>query len=386
MYFPLLAPQVLTNVISQQAAVSEWILNLFGVNHGTDNADPLFNSETDVEKGKNVLNFGHGRNGSYNVFNNSRKVAKGRAPGAPAAKSSLSPIASVQFTYPRLYDSIELLAETFHNLGLIDNPTQRDTMGRRMIAMQTNVKAQECANWRKAALVGALRSTLKANKDGESWDWSFSNGFDVSNQLPAGNKSKLNMLGAGNIIGATWATAGTDINAHLDGINTAFQKLCGGTLRAAIIPSNVWSAICNNDHIRGIAGIANPPFSYLEVKHEDKVATTMKNVKVAKLVSQPQMTFYITDEVIDLADGVQPLVPNNFGIFLGCEPDDGTVSFYEGSEPVAEYDGGPETQRTGFSSWVVKKADPTATRVYYLDNAMPVLHVPNAIAYGELIF
>ncbi|XZE18809.1 hypothetical protein SH449x_004114 [Pirellulaceae bacterium SH449] len=386
MYFPLLAPQVLTNVISQQAAVSEWLLNLFGVNHGADTSDPLFDSENDIAKGVNVLNFGHGRNGAFNVFNNSRTVAKGRAPGTAAAQSGLQDVKTVPFTYPRMYDSIRLLAETFHNLGLISDPAQRDLMGRRMIEMQTRVKAQQAANWRKAALIGSLRSVLKARKVGEDVNWSFTTGQEVSNQIPAGNLGQLNMLGAGNIISATWANAGTKINDHLDGINTGFQKLCGGALRAGILPGNVWSAIIGNDQIRGLAGIANPPFETLKVDINNKVAVTMKNVKIAKIVSQPQATFYITDEHVVLDDGEQQIVPAGKGIFCGFEPDDGTVAIYEGSEPVAEFDGGPETLRTGFSSWYVKKSNPTATEVYFLDNAMPVIHVPTAIAFADLIF
>lgn len=386
MYFPLLAPQVLTNVISQQAAVSEWILNLFGVNHGADVSDPLFDSETDVAKGANVLNFGHGRNGAFSVFDNSRRVAKGRAPGTAAAQSGVQDVGQVPFTYARMYDSIRLLAETFHNLGLINDPAQRDLMGRRMIEMQTRVKAQEAANWRKAALIGSLRSTLRARRAGEDVHWSFTTGNSVSQQIPAGNLGQLNMLGAGNIISASWANPATRINDHLDGINTGFQRLCGGALKASIIPGNVWSAIIGNDQIRNLAGIANPPFETLKVDVNSKVAVTMKNVKIAKIVSQPQCTFYVTDENVILDDGEQSIVPTGTGMFFGFEPDDGTVAVYEGSEPVAEYDGGPETLRTGFSSWYVKRSNPTATEVFFLDNAMPVIHVPRAVAFANLIF
>lgn len=388
MYFPLLAPQVLTNVISQQAAVSEWLLNLFAVNMGTENDDPLFDPDNDIRKGENGLNFGHGRQGQFNVMNNSRKVAKGRSPGTAAAQSANAPIGAFPFTYPRMYDSIKLLAETFHNLGLIDNPAQRDIAGRRMIELQTKVKAQECANWRKAALIGSLRGSLYAKQNGESWDYSFNPSgatFEVSNQIPAANKTALNMLGAGNILAANWATATTNINDHLDKINEAFQRKTGGALRAIICPSNVWNAVINNDFIRANAGIANAPFVDLSHEVPTKLATRAKNVKIARLIANPQLTFYVTDEVVELADGVQKIVPNGKAIFLGFEPDDGTVAMYEGSEPVAEYDGGPKTVRTGFSSWAVERSNPTATEVFFLDNAMPVIHIPEAVAFGDVI-
>ena len=388
MYFPVLAPQVLTHAISQQAAVSEWILNLFGVNVGGSEGDALFNPEKDVVKGANCLHFGHAREGSFSVVNNSRKVAKGRAPGAPHAQSGVAEVGTVPFVYPRMADKISLLAEKFNNIGQIENPAQRDEMGMRMIALQTQIKAQEAANWRKAALIGALRGALYAKKDGESWDYSFSSSgnIEVSSQLASGNKAKLNMLGAGDIIAASWSTASTNINAHLSGINTAFQRLCGGALRAVICPSGIWDYVIANDYIRQGAGTSNPPFEMLMHQVPAKLAGVSKNLKIARLNTHPNCTWYVTDEAVEMVDGQTQIVPAGKAIFLGFEPDDGTVAMYEGSEPVAEYDGGPETNRIGFSSWSVKKADPTRTDVYFLDNAMPVIHNPNAVAYGDLVF
>ena len=387
MFFPMLAPKVVCNVISQQAATSAWLLNLFGVNHGGEEADPLFDSDTDVAKGENVLNVGHGRQGAFNIVDNSRKVAKGTAPGSAASQSTIANFGAVPFTYPRMHDSIRLLAETFSNLGTIENPAMRDAMGRRMIEIQTKVKAQEAANWRKAALIGALRSTLFAARDGENWNWSFSAGIPVSNQVPAGNKTQLNMLGAGNIIGTTWANVASPIVQQLGLINAGFQQLCGGALRGIICGNAVWQNVLKNTDVKAVAGIANTPFVNLKFEGSPKLASTMKNVKIAQLVSEPQLTFYITDEVVELGDGtVQKVCPDTQAIFLGFEPDDGTVAMYEGSEPISEYDGGPMSVRTGFNSWMVDKSNPTCKEVYFLDNAMPVIHVPNAVAVGTVVF
>jgi hypothetical protein len=387
MYFPILAPNVVSNVISQQAATSSWLLNLFGVNHGGTAQDPLFEPDTDVAKGENVMFLGHGRNGAFNIVDNSRKVAKGTAPGAPASKSSIAVIGSQPFTYPRMHDSIRLLAETFHNLGMIENPAQRDLMGRRMIEVQTKVKAQEAANWRKAALIGALRNTLRAVKDGEDWNWSYTSGMVVSAQIPAGNTLQLNMLGAGNIVGTTWANAAAPITSNLGSINAGFQQLCGGALRGIICSNAVWQNVIRNTAVREVAGLSSAPFETLTFEGSPKLASTMKNVKMAKLISDPQLTFYVTDEVVELGDGTsQKICPDTQAIFLGFTPDDGTIAMYEGSEPIAEYDGGPMTQRSGFSSWVVPKSNPTATEVFFLDNAMPVIHVPNAVAIGTVVF
>lgn len=387
MFFPILAPNVVSNVISQQAATSQWLLNLFGVNHGGDASDPLFEPDTDIPKGENVLNLGYGRHGAFNIVDNSRKVAKGTAPGAPAAQSVLANVGGIPFTFPRMHDSIKLLMETFSNLGTIENPAQRDLMGRRMVELQTKIKAQEAANWRKAALIGALRSTLFALKDGEDYNWSFTGGISVSNQIPAGNKTQLDMLGAGNIIGTTWANVASPIIQQLGLINAGFQQLCGGALRGIICPNAIWQNVLKNTDVKAVAGIANTPFINLKFEGSPKLAATMKNVKIAQLVSEPQLTFYITDEVVELWDGTTAKVcPDTQAIFLGFEPDDGTVAMYEGSEPISEYDGGPMSTRTGFNSWMVDRSNPTCKEIFFLDNAMPIIHVPKAVAIGTVVF
>jgi hypothetical protein len=50
-----------------------------------------------------------------------------------------------------------------------------------------------------------------------------------------------------------------------------------------------------------------------------------------------------------------------------------------GSEPIAEYDGGPESVRVGLSAWSKKTSNPTATEAYVLDNCLPVNHDPHSI-------
>jgi hypothetical protein len=59
---------------------------------------------------------------------------------------------------------------------------------------------------------------------------------------------------------------------------------------------------------------------------------------------------------------------------------------YEGSEPIAEYDGGPETVKVGFQAWSTKTSNPTNTNVFVLDNALAVNHVPDSIIYATPVF
>lgn len=374
----LLSPQVLTDVISQQAASSDWLATLFGVQPG----------------GKNVRNYGHGREGSFNIFDNTRKVGKGRAPGTAAARSAPNPIGKVTFTYPRLYDSVPLSAEVLHNLGRIDNPSVRDRAGADMISRQTGYLGQLAGNWRKAMLMGTLRDSLYLGFNGDDQFFQFSTdtpAVQLSSQIPSGNKDKLDMLGGGDILATSWATTTTDIPGHIGQINAAFQQLCGGHLAAVICGTKVWNAVIKNEHVRNSHGSSNQPFVVLERDAlEPSVARTMKNVYRARLSVYPDVIWYITDEGLDIgapgSEAYTKIVPDNYAMFCGFEPDDGTLICYEGSEPVAEYDGAPESVKVGLNAWSVKRANPTTTDLFVLDNALTVLQVPKAMAYGLCIY
>lgn len=374
----LLAPQVLTEVVSQVAASSDWLANLFGVAPG----------------GRNVLNYGHGREGAYHVYNHVRKVAKGRAPGMSAGTRGAQGIGRVSFTYPRMFDSVSLLAETLHNLGRIDNPAVRDTAGANMISLQTKTLGELAANWRKAQIMGALRDSLYVGVSGDDEYFSLSSSNTLARinfQMPSGNKSQLNMLGDGNIIDASWAVNNTNIPLHLGKINAAFQRLCGGHLAACVCDATTWNRVITNDVVAETHGTANQPFRVLERDELDPVlGNTMKNVYRARLNVYPDIIWYITDEGLEIgkpgSETFEKIVEPNKVAFIGFEPGDPTLACYEGSEPVAEYDGAAETLKVGLSSWAVKRANPTQTELFVLDNALIVNHIPNSIAYGTVIF
>lgn len=378
----LLHPQVLTNTISQVAASSDWLLNLFGVQPG----------------GKNVLNFGHGREGAYHIYNHTRKVAKGRAPGTAAGRRAPNAMGKVNFTYPRMHDSVPLLAEVLHNLSKIDDPAVRDAAGAQMISRQTDTLGELAANWRKAMLMGILQDSLYHHVSGDDEWFAFSDGsgsgtaaIQLNGRMPAGNKSKLNMLGAGDILSASWATNTTNIPLHIGQINAAFQQLCGGHLAAVIVNAKVWNYVINNNYVAAIHGSANAPFRVLERDSLDPmIANTMKNTYRAVLNVYPDVVWYITDEGLDIgapgSETYTKIVDDTHAIFVGFQPDSGVIACYEGSEPIAEYDGAPETVKYGLNAWSVKRSNPTQTELFVLDNALIIPQVPAAHAYGLVVY
>jgi hypothetical protein len=214
--------------------------------------------------------------------------------------------------------------------------------------------------------------------------------YRINFNMPAGNQSQLDMLGDGDIIDMSWDNPVAEIPKHLGNVNAAFQELYGGRLENILCTENVWQNVIQNDNVASQGGIAQTPFRTFQRVVGVREDGSPLNVQVGELGCRPGLLWYITDEGVDIgAEGSETFtkyIGDNDVAFLPSPRLPGVFGLMEGSEPIAEFDGGPETVKTGFETWSVKKANPTKTVLYALDNAMAVNHIPNATAYGTVIF
>lgn len=371
-------PQVLTEVISERIEASGALLREFGLQPG----------------GPNEVNMGHGRLGAYHVFNNTLKTAAGTLPGTAASRMAPQIASKIPFEYPRMHASINLLAEQINNIGRIDDPATRDKAGAKMISLQTGYLAQLSANWRTAMLVGLLRDSLYYKVVGSGWYWQYSNSGSngqISYGVPASNKTQLNMLGAGNIIGTTWATTTTaDIPSNLFGIHAGFQKLCGSGLKTVITKSQIWSLVIKNDAVQEAHGTSGPPFEI--ISKDTAKGPDGKEVQTyrARLSFIPWVDWLITDEGLEVGEPGNevwtPHIADNTAVFLGSPVTPNDIACYIGGEPIAEYDGGPKTEKFGFNAWAREISNPTSTELFTLDNALITTHIPSNMAIGTVVF
>lgn len=380
----MLRPQVLTRVVNR--IVGEWdaILNFMGAQPG----------------GFNERSFGHGRVGNYHVYNRTRKIGVGRAPGTAAARSDPQGFTNVPFVYPRMHDSVSLLAEYYHNLSQIADPRMRDQAGADMIRRQTTTLGQKGANWRTAMVVGMLKDSLYTHQDGDDWYWNYTSSGNlqqVSFGMPAGNKNQLNMtdragnsIYSGNVIDTSWANSGADIPLHIQRIDAARREQGVGPLRHVHLTSLQWQNVINNDAVVSQAGIATTPFQVFEREFGRNPDGTVKSEKIGRLASCPGVDWHISDEGLELgapgSETFQKHWEDTACVFMGDPQLPDAFTLMLGSEPIAEYDGGAETVRTGMSSWSVKTSNPTATQLFILDNALIVNHDPYSVAYGTVEF
>ena len=375
-YLDILRPNLFTQVVKQVVGSADPILNFMGFQPG----------------GFNEKFMGHGREGVYHIYDDSRKVAKGRAPGTPAGRSSKQPMKAVAFTYPRMHDSVSLQAEFFHNIARISDPTQRDEAGKDMIMRQAATLAQKAANWRIAMTVGMLRDSLYYHEEGDDWFWNYTSTSalaQVNFRVPAGNKTQLNMtdragtsVHSANILDLPWDNAGANIPLQIAKINQARSVQGVGPVRNIFVNSVMWANVIANDHLAAYAGTSNAPFKTYQREIGQRPDGTALHEYVGDFNVLPGITWHITDEGLELWDAANDVytftkhIPDTMALMMGEPNASQKYTCYLGSEPIAEYDGGPETVRVGTSAWTKKTSNPTSTECYVLDNALAVPHDP----------
>jgi hypothetical protein len=156
---------------------------------------------------------------TYRIFNATRTVPTFRAPGVGPGTVAANPMGQASVVCARMHDKIPLSYEMLNNLSPMVGPnSQIDNMGQNYIKQQTTFLAQKFAKGVEMMTAGMMRDSLYLVQSGDDWLPTFTApdnlttfGFQVNFQIPAGNKNQLNMLGAGNIIGTSWANIGAPI-------------------------------------------------------------------------------------------------------------------------------------------------------------------------------
>lgn len=280
----VLSTQVTTRVVSREAGANHYLLQLFGM----------------VPGGRNERQVGH-RQFGYDIFNDTRTVAQGRLPGVAAGTATRQAVGRVQGVFPRMNEKLILLAEELHNFRVLGGPNSIfDNRGVQYTLRQQRYMGQRAGNWRMALLAGMLRGGLiYAHQSGDSVYYDFTStgaSWTIDWQMPAGNKTQLDITGGGDIITGTWATTTNDIPLMLNNINAALQQVVGTILGTIICPINVWQAVINNDYVQSLAGISNPPFTQQERVVGRSNNGLPQTVILGRIAAVPWIDWIITNE------------------------------------------------------------------------------------------
>lgn len=187
------------------------------------------------------------------------------------------------------------------------------------------------------------------------------------------------MLGAGNILNADWATAGTDIPKHLHQINAALVQLTGLGLAHVVLTSVGWQYLVNNTKVQAQGGSANVVFDSLQRVGAGEFSVVLRAL--------PWVTFHVIDYGLDVWSGSSEtfakLIPDTHAAFFP-EPSRRWAQFLEGSEIVTEGPNGPKSEQYGFHPFAYPVHDPSGWNLSAVFNGIPALYLPEAVAFGKI--
>ncbi len=387
----ILSPFMIKERISRLALADTSLQTLMGYNLGVGSlVDESLNGALMFEPGDvtadgapragNVTDW-PGRTGTYDIFNNTREIASARVPGQASARRKPQAVGRVDFTIPRSAETMPLTLEDIHNRRRIGGPSSElDTGGQVYVSFQEKYIAQKFANMVEFQTAAMFRGSYSFTQNGDDLEQTFTGGqTTIDYQIPAGNKSRLDMLGAGNILNANWNVDGSDIPGQLANINKAFVQLTGLGLFNIIINSTTWEDVKNNTAVHTQGGSANVVF--------EESIRTRPGVYTATLRGLPHFTWHIVDTVLDVWDGSAftptQLIPDDRAVFMP-NPASDWVEYQRGAEYVVEGPTGSPVLRQGFYPYAYPTHDPAGWNLVAVMNGFPALKVPKALAFGTI--
>jgi hypothetical protein len=189
-----------------------------------------------------------------------------------------------------------------------------------------------------------------------------------------------------NIIGASWATASTDIPAQLIGVSAGFQQGVGEPLSRIYLDATTWLYVLQNDKVRQLAGSSNKPFADFTMTADTSEDGSKTGLMEGRIVGLPWLRWFIYDGGINLGSAgttYTRLLPDSYCTFM-IEPDRLWFQGVEGSEVVLENDLASPQEVYGFHAWMMRKADPARFELHTLQNFGLELNIPKAIAWARV--
>ena len=375
----LMQTPVITRVVSRIRTPLSLFLNFFGMSPGG-------------AASQNVS----GRHLGWDIFDKTRLIAEGRAPGTGPSTVQRKAVGHVSAVAYRAHEKITLLhEEIFRTRPLGQQFGVVDLNGQNYINHQIQYLTQRFRNSREFMISRMLRGGFGVLQSGESWTpvELGAGTFDVSYDIPATHKSQLDMGTGSDIIGTTWSNAAAPIIGDVLAINKSFERLHGRALRHIFINSTMFAHLLANTELKNVGGTAYRIFDSLsarQLKSEEGIPDSGFDVVFRGL---PLQTFHVYDGVLnvnkttdsDTVANTSLFIPDTAAIFMP-EPSRDWVGWINASEYVKENVMDAGRQVFGFHSWSTNTIDPAGIELKMLDNGLPVLYVPKCIAYGTCVF
>jgi len=365
----ILSAPVVTRVISQIKTPQTRFMDFYGLRPGGPNTDSP-----------------GGHHAGWDIFDRTRTIATGRAPGVGPATTIPKAVGHVSAAIYRAHEKMPLLDEKlFRTRPLGGQWGQIDDRGQQYVRNQERYLSQRLMNNREFMVSRMFRGSFQLLNSGDDWIPVDSGGtFTVDYRIPAGNKTKLDLLGAGDIIAASWATSSTDVIGHCLKINAAFEQLHGWPLRHVWIDSTVLGYLMVNEGLKAAAGTANVVFSDWRTSPQVSAEGIPDTGYEVVFRGLPWLRFHSYDAGLDVNGTFTKFIDGTHAIFT---PDPGDwCGAIEGSEIVRENIMAAGTEQYGMYAWTEPCTQPAGFELLTVDNFLPALYVPKCVCYGLVVY
>lgn len=338
---------------------------------------------------------------TYDIYDNVRTVSNARSPAAPAGTIAANPVGKNTVTLATFKEMLPLEYNQLIQIRTLGkSATDRDAMGATYIENQVRTLRQRADNLREF-LTGSIFQGGKYGFffNGDDWvpTYDTTNAqlnvdlkYDSGNVLTGGSFAAGLQMGTGsNIITASWATASTDIPAHLDLIGSAFQDLVGAPLSRVYCGTDVWSNVINNDKVRQVAGTANISAEFAQEQDRGPDGQLTGFIK-CRLKARPWVEWWVWDGSLRVATtnastfANVKLMPRNYATFMVDPNIVPWLKLSEGSEYIADNDWDDPVERFGFYAWAQRKANPARVWYHTHQNVGLKCYMPKGIAYARV--
>ncbi len=316
----------------------------------------------------------------YKKIEGTRKTARLIQYGAPSKRRAQSGVTEVPV---KLMHSAE---HQFHEpstlLNLLSPNGAKQKLGQAEISRQVKDFKQIYTNLRMCAIYSIFRfGAIYFDGDGNLLPTSSSAVTTIDLQIPAGNKGQLDALGAGAIIAASWATAGTAIHTQIKNLRVAARKLTGYPLVHAFYGTSILDYFLGNTKLKellnrnqnfqaataggdipnGLLGFQWHPIS--EAFFEDNDGTNQDWFGTDTVVFTPEPS----PEWWEVIEGSYP-VPTDIGRVSG-----------DASSAL-----GQVMEVNGMFSYATVESDPVTIKHVAGDTFLPIPKVPKAMFLADV--
>lgn len=344
-----------------------------------------FQSRMNMQAGGSMVRRQPNRNGTYDIYDSTRRLPKASNPGTHSVSRERFPIGKVNYSIPRVAEHYTYPMEEINQNrpqgagtgGEIDELGQQYLMDQERNIRQTNV------NLREFQVVAMCRGSYTYTLTPDGFEHAFSGGgYTINFQIPAGNKSQLDMLGAGDIIGTSWDNAAAPIVRDLLAIDSALTELTGRGLYQVEVTSEVWGNVITNTEVQNLAGSSNDPVQSFTKDDRTQVATAI-------LRGAPWVTWVINNNGLDIgspgSETFTKLIEDTGAMFC-VAPSPEIAVYWECPEPVVDPVTQNQTNQYGDYYYAKFMDDPVAYQYHTRFNGLPVLLIPKSKVYGTVVF